>query len=120
MDIKLASGMNPAWRPNFPEFFNSQMSLLKRHEKFLSVAPDKTYVKIVLTQKTRIEEFTQTLDLLKNFPQVPLVILQPVTELNGFKTPEKNQLDIYWRLAWEKLPQPVRLLPQYHRVWQLA
>ncbi|MBI2069218.1 MAG: 7-carboxy-7-deazaguanine synthase QueE [Elusimicrobia bacterium] len=114
MDIKLPSSMDPAWRPNFP-----YGNWLTRHERFLCVAPEKTTVKIVLTQRTALDEFSSACSLLKNFPQIPLVALQPVTPRNGCRPPNQTQLKNFLNLAWDELTQPIRLIPQYHPFWKL-
>ncbi|MBI4063204.1 MAG: 7-carboxy-7-deazaguanine synthase QueE [Elusimicrobia bacterium] len=117
MDIKLDSALDPSWKPNFN---GHGQDIFDRHAKFLEIAPQKTYVKIVVTDQSQEWEILDVLRLLKKFPGVPLIVFQPVTPTNGIKPPSQERLKDFMALAWEQLPQVVRLMPQYHPVWKLA
>lgn len=106
MDIKLASTVQG-------------IHWFSRHRKFLSIAPEKTTVKIVLTDTCDLAEVAQAVEMLKEFPQVPLVILQPATPTNGVERPAAEFLKRSREMAWSHLKNPIRVMPQYHPIWKL-
>ncbi|MBI4668188.1 MAG: 7-carboxy-7-deazaguanine synthase QueE [Elusimicrobia bacterium] len=132
MDIKLPSSLDINWKFNssapllppsaklrVPAGHPEGAGVLERHRQFLAVAPAKTYIKIVLTEASNEEEFLAACDLLKVFPGIRFVVLQPATQANGQKPPKPEQLKNFLDSAWQRLPQPVRLIPQYHPFWKL-
>ncbi|MBI4370649.1 MAG: 7-carboxy-7-deazaguanine synthase QueE [Elusimicrobia bacterium] len=122
MDIKLPSALDPAWRPNYPNGHSQGMGPIwfDRHDQFLSIAPDKTCVKIVVTGKTSLSEFTAALTLVKKYPNAPLFVIQPATATNNDLPPNQNHLETLLGLAWQNLNIPVRLITQHHPIWKLA
>lgn len=105
MDIKLPSAVSgQVW--------------WKRHQEFLKVASQKMQVKIVLTNTSQLLEVGRAIHLLKDFPRVILVILQPATPIGETKPPSPLFLQYCHRMAWRNLSQPVRIMPQYHPLWQ--
>ena len=110
MDVKLSSDAGGAfWRA---------------HRDFLSVAPEKTFVKTILTGNTREEEVLELIKLLEDFPGVRLY-LQPATRVRSLRekgrwvramTP-KRALALL-RLCREKLAD-ARIQPQWHPIWGL-
>jgi 7-carboxy-7-deazaguanine synthase len=88
------------------------------HREFLSVAPEKTFVKVVVTDRSTSEELTKAAELVREFaPDAPF-LLQPATPFSGTRPPEARQL-----LAWSRglrslLPQTA-VVPQWHPLWGL-
>ncbi|MEK7287152.1 MAG: 7-carboxy-7-deazaguanine synthase QueE [Elusimicrobiota bacterium] len=119
MDIKLPSAHpfndkeTPENRPSLTRW------MLETNERFLSQAPEKSYAKIVVTQKTTSEELLNAFGLLSRHPSTRLVVLQPATPRDGIEPPDHDQLDRFHRLAWDHLPHPIRLMPQHHPYWKL-
>jgi len=81
------------------------------HGAFLRIAPSKTFVKVVLTSSSRSVELRRAVDLLKDFPEVPLV-LQPAT---GRSIASRRAL-AFLKFARARR-RNVRLSPQWHPVW---
>jgi len=115
MDIKLPSstGQKPFWR---------------EHGRFLSVAPEKTFIKTVVTSKTRLSEFKKAVELAASVSgRVPFFI-QPATSPHakavgaGARRPVATRppsgifLEKACCLAAARL-STARLLPQHHPKW---
>jgi organic radical activating enzyme len=91
-------------------------TLWREHEKFLSLAPEKTFVKIVVTSGTDPAEFRKAAALAASvWDRMPFFI-QPVTPMGLFTPPSSKQLDVFYRFAAGKL-KDVRILPQLHPLW---
>ncbi|MFA6316802.1 MAG: 7-carboxy-7-deazaguanine synthase QueE [Elusimicrobiota bacterium] len=87
-----------------------------RHLEFLKVAPEKTFVKVVLTKETKDAEWRQVIRLLAEAsPDIPLV-LQPATPVQGVEPIEPERVLCFLRQAKGYL-KDVRLIPQWHPVW---
>lgn len=95
------------------------------HEDFLKVAPEKTFVKIVLTRGSTLEEWQKAVSLIyRTFPEVPL-ILQPATSVASARDssesvhplPEDKVLE-FLEYARGLIPD-VRILPQQHPIWKV-
>lgn len=88
------------------------------HLEFLRVAPEKTFVKVVLTKTTTDAEWRQTIRLLcEASPDIPLV-LQPATAHGGDEPIDPERVLRFLRQARAYL-KDVRLIPQWHPVWGL-
>ncbi|MBI5625021.1 MAG: 7-carboxy-7-deazaguanine synthase QueE [Elusimicrobia bacterium] len=86
------------------------------HLEFLRVAPEKTFVKVVLTKGTADAEWRQTIRLLvEASPDMPLV-LQPATARAGIEPIEPERCLRFLRQARAYL-KDVRLIPQWHPIW---
>lgn len=69
MDIKLPS-------------VTGEKDFFKEHEAFLKIAKQKqVFVKIVLSTKTRLEEFLKAVDIISRIDKTIPLVLQPVTDL---------------------------------------
>lgn len=89
-----------------------------QHLEFLRVAPEKTFVKCVLTCRTTAAEWRQVIRLMQEAPvQIPL-ILQPATARPGVDPISPQQAVKFLRQA-SALLKDVRLIPQWHPVWAL-
>ncbi|MBI4678974.1 MAG: 7-carboxy-7-deazaguanine synthase QueE [Elusimicrobia bacterium] len=101
-DIKLPSATG---RPTWSE-----------HLEFLRVAPEKTFVKVVLTRGTTDAEWRRAVRLLgEASPDIPLV-LQPATAFGGEEPIEPERALRFLRQARGCL-KDARLIPQWHPVW---
>lgn len=89
------------------------------HLEFLRlVPPDKGFAKVVLTEKSTAAEWRQVIRLMQEVsPQIPLV-LQPATPFAGVGAIEPALCVQFLRQA-SALIKDVRLIPQWHPVWDL-
>ncbi|MBI4655710.1 MAG: 7-carboxy-7-deazaguanine synthase QueE [Elusimicrobia bacterium] len=98
------------------------LTLWDLHGDFLSIAPEKIFVKIVLTSETGFDEIIKAVEIIENVSEDIPLFLQPVTErvsaLDGRrieKPPEeflKRAYD-YCRIKINR----VEILPQRHPTW---
>ena len=89
------------------------------HLEFLRIAPEKTFAKVVLTEKTTQAEFRQVIRLMQEVStNIPLV-LQPSTALPGVGT-IAPALAVKFMHQATALLKNVLLTPQWHPVWGLA
>jgi len=104
MDIKLPSATG---RESWSE-----------HLEFLRVVPEKTFAKVVLTSKTTDFEWRQVIRLMQEVSTKIPLILQPATAFAGVEPIEPAQCLKFLRQA-SALLKDVRLIPQWHPVWDL-
>ena len=104
MDIKLPSS-------------TGQRAYWAEHEKFLAAAPEKTFIKTVVTSKTKISELKKAVDLAASvWPGVPFFI-QPATAGRGrVKPPSAKFVAEAACYAASRLSR-VKVLPQQHKIW---
>ena len=104
MDVKLASSTG---RDTF-----------SLHKTFLQEAPKGTFVKVVLTSRTTEAEWRQVLSLLKAAPRKVALVLQPATRFGGAEpiSPEKC---LYFEDLARRVVSDVRVMPQWHHLWQV-
>ena len=95
------------------------------HLGCLRVAPEKTFVKVIMTRDSKDEEWRQVVRLLQEAdPRIPLV-LQPATAVADARRTGRTVEPIEPRRAVRLLRQAqgllkdVRLIPQWHPVWGL-
>ena len=103
MDIKLpsATGCRAFWA---------------EHSKFMAVAPEKTFVKVVVTSRTAAAEFEKAVNLAAEARASIPFFIQPASPKNGVKPPPRARLNSFYKLAALKL-EDVRILPQMHKLW---
>ncbi len=106
MDIKFPSMLEkPMW---------------KSQEEFLSLARTKDlYTKMVVSEETTEEEFRKGLTLLSRHASNRLLCIQPVTPFHGIRAISTAKLLHFQALA-ASLLEDVRVIPQTHRMLQLA
>lgn len=105
MDVKLPS--------------STGRELWSEHLECLRAAPDKTFVKVVLTSKSTEAEWRSVIRLLQEVsPDIPLV-LQPATARAGVE-PIAPELALKFLRQASALLWDVRLIPQWHPIWGLA
>jgi 7-carboxy-7-deazaguanine synthase len=93
--------------------------LWEAHRWFLETAGSKVFVKMVLTDTTQEEEFRRGVELIASVrPETPL-ILQPATAWGVARGIPLERLTSWWAWATQQL-KDVRILPQIHRLWQIA
>ena len=103
MDIKLPSstGQRPLWAA---------------HGKFLAAAPEKTFIKVVLTSESKLPEFARAVRLAaEKAPAAPFFI-QPATARRGVRPPSERFVREACCLAAASL-RNVKVLPQQHPLW---
>lgn len=86
------------------------------HKAFLDEAPRSTFVKVVLTSRTTDAEWRQVLALLKG--RKVTLVLQPATRFGGAEpiSPEKC---LRFEDQARKVLSDVRVMPQWHHLWQV-
>jgi len=90
--------------------------LWAEHKKFLSLAPEKTFVKIVVTSKTTLAEIKRGADLAASVDAGMPFFIQPVTPIGLLEPPSIAQLAAFYRSSVLRL-EDVRILPQMHKLW---
>jgi organic radical activating enzyme len=104
-------------------------SFWTEHREFLLTAGRRAFVKAVLTAETTDAEIQTALDLLASLPEIPPLVLQPVTAIAALDSrlagrtdgprvapPSPENLGRWRSLAQARLPE-VRVLPQLHPLW---
>lgn len=86
------------------------------HAKFLAAAPEKTFVKTVVTAKTSAVEFGKAVSVAAKAGKAAPFFIQPATPKGGVRPPSRAKLDSFYRLAALRLDD-VRILPQLHKLW---
>jgi len=87
------------------------------HKKFLSAAPEKTFIKTVVTSKTKTAEFRKAVGLAASvFPGVPFFIQPATARRGGVKPPSAKFLEEAACYAASRLSR-VKVLPQQHPIW---
>ena len=81
------------------------------HGASLRIVPAKTFVKVVMTASSRLDELRKVIKTLKDMPEMPL-ILQPAT---GRAIPPKRAL-AFFKFARSRRKN-VRLMRQWHPIW---
>lgn len=103
MDIKLPSS-------------TGQKGFWAAHSKFLASAPEKTFIKTVVTSKTTMADLARAAALAAAvWDGVPFFI-QPATAGRGVKPPAEKFVREACRLAAARL-RHVKVLPQQHPLW---
>lgn len=97
---------------------SSGKALWKEHKRFLSLAPEKTFVKMVVTSKTSPAEFRRGVNLAAAVNARMPFFIQPVTPRGPVRPPSPARLAAFYRFADSKL-EHVRLFPQLHKLWRV-
>lgn len=104
MDIKLPSS-------------GGQKAFWPEHEKFLAAAPEKTFIKTVVTSKTKLAELKKAVDLAARVrPGIPFFI-QPATAGRGKARPPSAKFVEEARCYAASKLAAVKVLPQQHPLW---
>ncbi len=88
------------------------------HRAFLEEAPRGTFVKVVLTSRTTDPEWRQVLALLKNAPRKVVLVLQPATRFGGAE-PISPAKCLRFEDQARRVVSGVRVMPQWHHLWQV-
>ena len=97
---------------------NTGARMWEKHQEFLrlAVANHKDiYVKLVLPGDLVEEDFQRAIDVIAGVAADTLLVLQPVTPMNGVPPIEPGRVLELQQLALEKL-EDVRVIPQTHRM----
>ena len=104
MDIKLPSS-------------GGQKSFWPEHKKFLATAPKKTFIKAVVTSKTKLAELKKAVDLAARVRPGVHFFIQPATARRGkARPPSAKFVEEACCYAASKLAA-VKVLPQQHPLW---
>jgi len=104
MDIKLPSDCGGAF--------------WKDHLKFLKIAKDRAFIKIVLTEHTTTGEIAKALKLVASVSSCIPFVLQPCTQVSKCLPPAPSEVFKWAALARKKL-HSVHVLPQMHKIWKI-
>jgi organic radical activating enzyme len=89
------------------------------HRWFLETGGNKIFVKMVLTSSTAETEFQRAVEwVARTRPAIPLV-LQPATPWGSARGIPLARLTSWWEWATRRL-KDVRIIPQIHRLWEIA
>ena len=105
MDIKLPSNTNE------PAFWDA-------HEKFLSAARDKAYVKVLIDANTDLAEVEMAAHLVATIAPHAFLFLQPITDACGGTDTDTRALARFFAVTRRHLNN-VRLLPQLHKLLRI-
>lgn len=95
---------------------SSARAFWAEHAEFLAVAPEKTFVKVVVTSRTSDAEFKKAVSVAAKARKSIPFFIQPATPKGRVRPPSRAKLDSFYRLAVPKL-EDVRILPQLHPLW---
>lgn len=104
MDIKLPSATG--------------RELWAAHREFLSVAPHKTFVKVIVTDRSTPDEVQRAAALVEELAPRACFFLQPATPFDGARPPQPQELLAWARSLRAKLPHAA-VVPQWHPLWGL-
>lgn len=93
--------------------------LWEAHRWFLETGGKKVFVKMVLTDSTAETEFRRGVDLLAQVRRDTPLVLQPATPWGSAGSIPLARLTSWWEWATQRL-QDVRIIPQIHRLWEIA
>jgi len=94
----------------------SGKTLWREHKSFLAQAPQKTFVKVVVTSDTSPAEFKRGVNLAAAINARMPFFIQPVTPRGPIRPPSPARLAAFYRFAASKLAH-VRMFPQLHKLW---
>lgn len=87
-----------------------------KHRRFLQLSREKdVYVKLVIPGDLILYDFQMAVDMVADVDKSILMVLQPVTPMNGVPAAKPELLLELQKLALQKLDE-VRVIPQTHRI----
>ncbi len=103
MDIKLPSS-------------TGEKGYWKEHGEFLAAAPEKTFVKVVVAEKSKLSELERAVRLTRAVSPAMPFFIQPATARWGLRPPAEDFLRRAGCYAAARL-KSVKVLPQQHPIW---
>lgn len=97
---------------------NTGVDMWSKHKEFLQLAVDNhkdVYAKLVLPGDLVEEDFQKAVEVISSVDDNTLLILQPVTPMNGVPPIEPGRVLELQQMALERL-KDVRVIPQTHRM----
>lgn len=91
-------------------------SFWKEHKDFLKLSKNKAFVKVVITNKTKLSEIKKSIDIVREISKNIHFILQPST---GKDRPELVKLHEFYSYALKELPK-AHLMTQMHKIYNIA
>ena len=88
------------------------------HREFLAVAPEKIFVKVVVTDRSTAEELARAAALVREAAPMAPFLLQPATPRAAVRPPDPRRLLDWSRQLRGTLPQAA-IVPQWHPLWGL-
>ncbi|MFN0117691.1 MAG: 7-carboxy-7-deazaguanine synthase QueE [Elusimicrobiota bacterium] len=89
----------------------------EQHEKFLKVAGEKAFVKVVLEKKSLLQEVEQAVNIIKKTPVSPLLILQPATAQFPDIEPATAEFIARAFSISKQYLEKVFVMTQQHKIW---
>ena len=91
----------------------------RKHQQFLNLAKDKSFVKVVITAKTISEDLKRAVKIISEIDQEIPLILQPVTPHKKFKAIAPIEKVLKFQGQALKFLTDVRIMPQVHKFLKL-
>ena len=88
------------------------------HREFLKAAPARSFIKVVLTERSTEEEWERVLELLRGAPRRWPLYLQPATPFAGVR-PIPVQRCLRFEASARRVARQVFVRPQWHHLWRL-
>lgn len=88
------------------------------HRDFLRAVPPNTFVKVVLSEKTTDDEWSQVVELIRRAPHPLPLYLQPATPI-GRVRPISPERALRFEAQARRSIKQVFLRPQWHHLWNL-
>ncbi len=91
----------------------------KKHQQFLNLAKEKSFVKVVITAKTISEDLKKAVKIISEIDQEIPLILQPVTPHRKFRAVAPMKKVLKFQEQALKFLTDVRVIPQIHKFLKL-
>lgn len=89
--------------------------LFNIHKEFLKICKNKVFIKTVITKDTKKEEFVKAVNVVSGISKKIKFVIQP----SGFEDVINKKVFEFYSMAAAKLDD-VRILPQLHKLWEIA
>lgn len=88
------------------------------HREFLKTAPARSFIKVVLTERSTEEEWGKVLELLRGAPRRWPLYLQPATPYGGVRSISPERC-LRFEAQARRVARQVFVSPQWHHLWRL-
>jgi 7-carboxy-7-deazaguanine synthase len=88
------------------------------HLEFLRVIPEKTFAKVILTEGSTAAEWRQVIRVMQEVSSNIPLVLQPATRFKTVRPIPPERAMLFLQQA-QALLKDVRLIPQFHPLWNL-
>jgi organic radical activating enzyme len=91
-------------------------NFMKKHEQFLKISKNKAFIKVVITNKTKMPEIKKAVETIKKISKNTHFILQLST---GKDKPKMKNIHEFYSYALKNLPK-AHLMTQIHKIYNIA